>query len=185
LEQAINEILARKRAAKIEANETYFVDCTEVKDPLMVFNPEFFLGWEEVKKYYGLALAHDCAGFDCDKDVAGVLRKIFTTALKLPTEEPIEEQIHIPTQEVSIPKPKSAFLGYVVTSIIKKKVTKRRVYFPLDIFCSHAIIYGKTRTGKSFFSILLIQEALANGVRVIVFDPHGTLANRLQPNLEA
>jgi len=180
--QTVNEIQARKRAAKIEANETYFVNCTDVNDPLVVFNPEFFLNWDEIRKYYGIALSKDCAGFDCDKDVAGVLRKMFTSALELPTEEPIEEQIHIPTEEVSIPKQKSAFLGYVVSSIIKKKVTKRRVYFPLDVLTGHGIIYGKTRVGKSFFSLILIQEALANGIKVVVFDPHGTLANRLKPN---
>ncbi|MEM2111375.1 MAG: type IV secretory system conjugative DNA transfer family protein [Candidatus Bathyarchaeia archaeon] len=166
----------------IEANLTYFVKCSEVKDPVIVFRPEFFPLDEEAKKYYGIALTKDCTGFECDKDVAGMLRKFFTTTLELPTEEPIEEQIHIPSEEVSIPKPRSAFLGYVVESIVKKKVTKRRVYFPLDVLTGHGIIYGKTRTGKSFFSLILIQEALASGVRVIVFDPHGTLANRLRAN---
>jgi len=28
--------------------------------------------------------------------------------------------------------------------------------------------------------LILIKEALANGIKVIVFDPHGTLANRLE-----
>jgi hypothetical protein len=46
----------------------------------------------------------------------------------------------------------------------------------------HAIIFGKTRTGKSFLSLILIQQALANQINVIVFDPHGTLANRLKQN---
>jgi hypothetical protein len=178
-DQAFNEILARRKSAKIEANLTYFVRCSDVKEPVIVFNPEFFPLWDEVKKYYCLALAKDCAGFECDKDVAFALRKMFITALELPREEPIEEQIHIPSEEVSIPKPRSAFLGYVVESIIKKEVTKRRVYFPLDVLTGHGIIYEKTRVGKSFFSLILIQEALANGVKVIVFDPHGTLANRL------
>jgi len=36
---------------------------------------------------------------------------MFTRALELPREEAIEEQIHIPTKEVSIPKPNSAFSG--------------------------------------------------------------------------
>jgi hypothetical protein len=179
-DQAVNEILARERAAKIEANLTYFVKCSEVKDPLIVFNPEFFPLWEEVKEHYGIALAEDCVGFDCDKEVASVLRKMFTTALELPKEIEIEEQIHVPTEEVSVEKPKSVFLGHVVTSIIKKKVTKRRVYFPLDVLTGHAIIYGKTRVGKSFLSLILIQEALANGIKAIVFDPHGTLAKRLK-----
>ncbi len=46
----------------------------------------------------------------------------------------------------------------------------------------HAIVFGKTRIGKSFFSLILINEALANEVRVIVFDPHGTISSRLKPN---
>jgi hypothetical protein len=181
-EQALNEILARKRAAKIESSETYFVRCSEVTDPFIVFNPEFFPSPDDMRKYCCLALAKDVAGFEADYSVAGVFRKMFTTALELPTEEAIEEQIHIPAEEVSLPKPKSAFLGYVVSSIVKRKVTKQRVYFPLDVLTGHGIIYGKTRVGKSFLSLLLIQEALANGIKAIVFDPHGTLANRLRQN---
>jgi hypothetical protein len=182
LEEALREIESRKYSLKMEIVKTYFVKCSDVKDPLIVFNPEFFPYADEAKKYYCLALAQDCADFSSDKDVAIALKHMFTSALELPTEEPIEEQIHIPSEEVSIPKEKSAFLGYVVSSIIKRKVTKRRVYFPLDVLTGHAIIYGKTRVGKSFLSLILIQEALANGVKAIVFDPHGTLANRLKPN---
>jgi len=181
-QQAVQEILARKRAAKIEANLTYFVKCSEVKDPLIVFNPEFFPLWSEVKKYYCLALKEDCAGFSCDKHVGSVLRKMFTTALELPKDVEIEEQIHIPSAEVSAETPKSAFIGYVVESVVKKKVKKRRVYFPLDIFTGHAILFGKTRTGKSFLALILIREALKNGIEVVVFDPHGTIANRLKEN---
>jgi len=120
------------------------------------------------------------AGFNSDKDVAIALKHFFSTALELPTEEPIEEQIHIPTEEVSVQKARSALVGYVVESIIKRKFTKRRVYFPLDVLTGHAVIYGKTRTGKSFFSLILIREAVANNIRVKVFDPHGTLAKRLK-----
>lgn len=179
-DQAVNEILARKRSAKIEANLTYFVKCSEVKDPLVVFNPEFFPLWSEVRKHYGIALAEDCSGFSSDKEVALALRKMFTSALEIPKEFEVEEQIHLPTEEVSTEKPKTAFLGHVVRSVIKKKVTKKRVYFPLDVLTGHAIIYGKTRVGKSFFSMILIKEALANRVKVVVFDPHGTLARRLE-----
>jgi len=182
IDECMNEILSRRYSAKMEIIKTYFVKCNDVKDPVIVFNPEFYPFFREAKKYYCLALSEDCAGFGSDKDVGIALKKMFTSALELPTEETIEEQIHMPTEEVSIPKPKSAFLGYIVSSIIKKKVTKRRTYFPLDILTGHGIIYGKTRVGKSFFSLIFIQEALANRVKVIVFDPHGTLANRLEPN---
>jgi hypothetical protein len=178
-EQTVQEILSRKRAAKIEANLTYFVKCTEVKDPIILFNPEFFPLWDEVKNCYCLALSEDCAGFSCDKDVGSVLRKMFTTALEIPKEEEIEEQIHIPSEEVGVELPRRAFLGYVVESVVKKMVKKRRVYFPLDVLTGHAILFGKTRTGKSFLSLILIKEALANNIRVIAFDPHGTLYNRL------
>jgi hypothetical protein len=181
-EQAVEEILARRRAAKTEANLTYFVKCTEVKDPLIIFSPEFFPFWNEVEEHCCLALAEDSAGFSSDKSVASVLKKMFTTALELPKEVEIKEQIHVPTEQVSIESPRTAFLGYVVESIVKKKVMKRRVYFPLDVLTSHAIIFGKTRTGKSFLSLILAKEALKNGIRVIVFDPHGTLTNRLGQN---
>ena len=181
-QQAVREILGRRRAAKIEANLTYFVKCTEVKDPVIVFRPEFFPFWDEVKKHCCMALAEDSAGFSCDKQVASVLRKMFTTALELPKEVEIEERIHIPTEQISIESPRRAFLGYVVESVIKKKVKKRRVYFPLDVLTGHAILFGKTRTGKSFLSLILIREALANGIKVIVIDPHGTLTKRLKKN---
>ena len=179
---AIREIEARKYSAKMEIVKTYFVKCSDVKDPVIVFNPEFFPYSDEMRKYYCLVLAKDCAGFSSDKDVAIALKRMFTLALELPKEEEIEEQIHLPSEEVSVPKPRSAFIGYVVESVIKKKVKKRRVYFPLDILTSHAIFYGKTRIGKSFLALILIQEALKNGIRVKVFDPHGTLVNRLKSN---
>ena len=108
---------------------------------------------------------------------------MFSTVLDLPTEEPIEEQIHIPSEQVSLPLSRSAMLGYVVSSVVKHKTSRKPVYFPLDILTSHAIIYGKTRTGKSFLSLILIREALANRLNVVVFDPHGTLSDRLESNV--
>jgi hypothetical protein len=179
-DQAFQEILSRKRAAKIEANLTYFVKCSDVKDPIIVFNPEFFPLWSEINKYYGIVLKENIAGFSSDKPIGSVLKKMFTTALELPREDQIEEKIHLPSKEVSIEKPRSALIGYVVESVIKKKVKKRRVYFPLDVLTGHAIVFGKTRTGKSFFTLILIKEALKHGIDVTVFDPHGTLANRLR-----
>ena len=46
----------------------------------------------------------------------------------------------------------------------------------------HVVLFGKTRTGKSFLSLILIRGALKNGIRVIVIDPHGTLIKRLKNN---
>src|SRR5208282_86452 len=143
-QNCITEIENRKYSVKMEILKTYFVRCDEVRDPIIVFNPEFYPFFREVEKYYCIALASDIAGFKSYKDVAIALKHFFTAALKLPTEEPIQEQIHIPTEEVSQPNPKAAFIGYVVESIIKKKITKRRVYFPLDVLTGHAITYGKT-----------------------------------------
>lgn len=185
-EQAVQEILARRKSAKIEMKETYFVACDEVHDPLVALNAEVFPLWDRVYRYYGAALAKDVAGFTADQSVAGVLRKMFTMTLDMPAEEAIDEQIHIPSEEVSQPGPRKAFLGHVVESVIKRKVSNRKVYFPLDMLASHGLILGKTRSGKSFLALIIIQEALKAGVKVRVFDPHGTLVNRLadHDNLE-
>jgi len=43
VEDALREIEARKYSAKMEILKTYFVRCSDVKDPMIVFNPEFFL----------------------------------------------------------------------------------------------------------------------------------------------
>jgi len=71
-----------------------------------------------VAERFCIALAQDVAGFNSDKYVAIALKHFFTTALELRTEEPIEEQIHIPSEEVSLPKPRSAFIGYVKLLIV-------------------------------------------------------------------
>lgn len=186
INDCLTEIHNRKYSVKRELLSTYFCRCDDVTDPLIVFNPESYTFFRDLGKYFCIALAQDVAGFNSDKDVAVALKHFFTTALDLPTEEPIDEQIHIPTEEVSVQKPRAALLGYVVESIVKRKFTKRRVYFPLDVLTGHMLIFGKTRAGKSFLSLILIREAIASNVRVKVFDPHGTLANRLKPssNLE-
>jgi len=183
---AVEEIKARKYSAKMEVAKTYFTECSEVKDPFIVFNPEFYPLAEEARKYYCLALSKDVAGFNSDKDVALAFQKMFTIALDLPTEEEIVEQIHVPSDEVSREGDRRAFIGYVVKSVVKNEVTKRRVYFPLDVLTGHAIIFGKTRAGKSFLSMILAEEAAKHGINVKVFDPHGTLADRLRQgeNLE-
>jgi hypothetical protein len=43
MEDCLREIESRKYSAKMEINKTYFVSCSDVKDPYMIFNPEFFL----------------------------------------------------------------------------------------------------------------------------------------------
>ncbi|MHA1828353.1 MAG: helicase HerA domain-containing protein [Candidatus Heimdallarchaeaceae archaeon] len=180
LKDCVDEIVRRRYSAKMEISKTYFVRCSDVKDPVIVFNPELYPFFPEHTKYFGLALTKDVAGFNSDKDIGIGLRKMFTTVLELPKEEAIEERIHIPTKEISTKGIRHAYLGHVMKSVVHKKVTKSRVYFPLDVLTSHAIIFGKTRTGKSFFSLILIKEALEKDVEVWVFDPHGTLSDRLR-----
>jgi DNA helicase HerA-like ATPase len=95
-----------------------------------------------------------------------VFRKMFTTALEVPKDEvAIEEKIQIPTEEVTIEGPREAFIGYVMESVVKDHVTKRRVYFPLDLLTRHVVAYGVTRSGKSMLSLILIRESLANGIK--------------------
>lgn len=43
LDDALKEIEARKYSAKMEMLKTYFVECSDVREPLLVFNPEIFL----------------------------------------------------------------------------------------------------------------------------------------------
>ena len=70
VEVCLNEIEARKYSAKMEILKTYFVRCEDVRDPEIVFNPEFFPLGDEIRPYYCLALAQDVASFTSDKDVA-------------------------------------------------------------------------------------------------------------------
>jgi hypothetical protein len=56
-EKAVEEIISRKEASKKEAALTYFVKCSDVTDPLIVFSPSFPPYWDEVSKYYNLVLA--------------------------------------------------------------------------------------------------------------------------------
>ena len=176
----VADIVARRYSARMEMEKTYFVKCADVQDPAIVFHPEFAPFLERISKFLCLVLAEDTAGFNSDKDVGVALKAMFTTVLELPTEEQIEEHIHFPTNDVAEEGPRRAFLGYAVKSILKKENSRLKVNFPLDVLTSHAIIFGKTRTGKSFLSLIFIKEALTNGVSVKVFDPHGTLANRLK-----
>jgi len=179
-QSCLADIMARRYSARMEMEKTYFVKCADVRDPAIVFHPEFAPFLDEVRKFWCLALAADCAGFNSDKDIGIALKAMFTTVLELPTEEQIEEQIHFPTKDVAKEGPRRAFLGYAVKSVVKRENSRLKVVFPLDILTSHAVIFGKTRTGKSFLSLIIVKEALANGISVKVFDPHGTLADRLR-----
>ncbi len=178
-DQAFKEIARKRYAAKMEIVKSYFIKCTDVGDPEIVFTG-FIPNPSRLRTYGNIALSENAAGFRSDKDVAIALRKMFTAALEVPKEEfQVEEQIHIPDEKVSQEGPRKAFLGHVLSSVVKDKVTKSRVYFPLDVLTRHCVLYGVTRSGKSLLALILIKEALANGIKVVVFDPHGSLVNRL------
>jgi hypothetical protein len=81
-EEALREIESRKYSAKMEMVKTYFVRCSDVKDPTIVFHPEIYPFFPEMIKYYCIALASDCAGVSSDKEVAIALKHMFTTALE-------------------------------------------------------------------------------------------------------
>ena len=50
----------------------------------MVFNSEFLTHLDDVKKYYCLALAEDCAGFSRDKYMSVTLKHMFISILEPP-----------------------------------------------------------------------------------------------------
>ncbi len=172
-EQALQEIIRRRYATKMEIIKSYFINCVDVNDPEIVFTG-FVPKDELLRTYGGVALSEDAAGFSSDKDVAIALRKMFTTALELPKEEVvIEEKIHIPTEEVSVEGPRKIFIGYIVESVVKRKVSRRKVMFPLDILTSHGLVLGASGSGKTWF-LMSLAKKLAEYVKVTVIDPHGT-----------
>ncbi len=173
-EKAVEEIISRKESAKKEAALTYFVKCSDVTDPVIVFSPSFPPYWDEVSKYYNLVLSKDVAGFEADKGVAMVLRKMFTTALELPPEGvEVEEKIVVPENLPPNENSKPAFIGYLVNSVIKRQATTQRVYFPLDVLVKHGIITGSSGKGKTYFAMHLALQASAQGIECLIIDPHG------------
>jgi len=65
-----------------------------------------------------------------------------------------------------LPKPgeRSIFLGTVAETNVK-------TYFDLDQLTIHTLIAGSTGGGKTVSAEVLVEEALAKGISVIVFDP--------------
>lgn len=180
LEMAMQEIARKRYAAKQEISHAYFIACDDVQDPEIVFTG-FVPTTDLWRSYGGLVLSEDVAGFSSSKDVAIALQKMFTLSLELPKEEyQVDEQIHIPAEEVSTAGPRRAFIGYVMASVVKDRTTNRRVYFPIDLLVRHATVFGSVRSGKSSLAIILMREALANGTKVMLFDPHGTTADRMK-----
>jgi hypothetical protein len=56
---------------------------------------------------------------------------MLTMALEVPKEVEIKEEIHVPGEEVSRELSRTAFIGYVVESIIKTKLKGKKYSFHL------------------------------------------------------
>ncbi|MEM3381843.1 MAG: hypothetical protein QXQ11_06795, partial [Candidatus Bathyarchaeia archaeon] len=158
-QDCLAEIESRKYSAKMEISKTYFVRCSDVKEPFLVFNPEFPPFSHDCDKYYCIALANDCSGFSSDKDVAIALKHFFTTTLELPKEIEVKEEIIMPEEQaVSVEGPRSIFLGNVVRSVVRRQGSKQKAFFPMDLLVKHALIIGSTGKGKTWFAMFLAMQ---------------------------
>jgi hypothetical protein len=52
-----------------------------------------------------------------------------------------------------------------------------RLRFPIDRLCTHGVVVGMTGSGKTGLLLVMIEEAVRNGVPVVVLDIKGDLAN--------
>ena len=66
------------------------------------------------------------------------------------------------------------------------KITDRPVMYPMRHLTTHAVLLGMTGSGKTGLGIVLLEEALLQGVPVLAIDPKGDLTNLLLtfPSLE-
>jgi hypothetical protein len=66
------------------------------------------------------------------------------------------------------------------------KITDRPVMYPMRHLTTHAVLLGMTGSGKTGLGIVLLEEALLQGVPVLAVDPKGDLTNLLLtfPSLE-
>jgi nucleoside-triphosphatase THEP1 len=117
--------------------------------------------------------AKDIGNFEADKSVGAVLRKMFTAALEVPPEGVmVDEKIFVP-DDLPPETARSALLGNVVTSVIERKSSRQKVFFPLDTLTRHAIITGSSGEGKTYFAMHLALEAASRGIECLLIDPHG------------
>lgn len=175
LETALQEIIRKKSNTKTEITMAYHVKCIDVEDADVVFTG-FVPSPDLLATYGGIAASDQVAGFKPDDDVGIALRKMFSLTLELPKDEfAIEEKIHMPEEnEVSLEGEGKAFVGHVVSSVVKRKVTRQKVFFPLNTLVKHGIITGSTGKGKTYFAMHLARQAAKQGVKCLVLDPHGT-----------
>jgi hypothetical protein len=62
------------------------------------------------------------------------------------------------------PGPRAAYIGMIAE-------TNKKAYFDLEQLTTHTLVAGSTGGGKTVSAEVLVEEALARGVAVIVFDP--------------
>jgi len=61
----------------------------------------------------------------------------------------------------------------------KKAITDRPILYPASHLTTHAVLLGMTGSGKTGLGIILLEEALLQGVPVLAVDPKGDLTNLL------
>ena len=61
----------------------------------------------------------------------------------------------------------------------KDKVTDRSVLYDARHLTTHGIILGMTGSGKTGLGIILLEEALLQGIPVLILDPKGDICNLL------
>jgi hypothetical protein len=69
----------------------------------------------------------------------------------------------------------------------KDKVTSKTVLYNARHLTTHGIILGMTGSGKTGLGIILLEEALLQGIPVLILDPKGDIANLMLtfPDLDA
>ena len=72
--------------------------------------------------------------------------------------------MQVDTEELPKAGPRSAYVGILPTN-------HRKTYFDLDKFQIHTLVAGASGSGKTIAAQVLVEEAMAKGVSVIVFDP--------------
>ncbi len=59
------------------------------------------------------------------------------------------------------------------------QITDRPVFYDVRHLTTHAVILGMTGSGKTGLGIILLEEALLQGIPIMVLDPKGDIANLL------
>ena len=71
---------------------------------------------------------------------------------------------------------KELFLGETVDPAAHERTGDRLDYDPDDL-TTHGVIVGMTGSGKTGLGVVLIEEALRNGIPTLIIDPKGDMTN--------